>query len=130
MAMRAMATWERGRPARRGLRASSEEGGGQDARAPRDAAMQRKGMITCRYRSSLCLIAENATSGMTMNQMARLRRAYQSSGSSAGEHQRRMLAMYHHGAWYFTRDAKSGSTSVRWANLIALEKGVPQVSQS
>ena len=78
----------------------------------------------------MCLIAENAMSGMTMNQMARLRRAYQSSGSSAGEHQRTMFARYHHGAWYFTREAKSGSTIVRCANLIALEKGVPQVSQS
>ena len=97
---------------------------------PIAAAMQRNGIITCRYRSSLCLTAENAISGITMNQMARLRRAYQSSGSSAGEHQRTMFAMYHHGAWDFTRDAKSGSTSVRCANLIALEKGAPQVSQS
>src|ERR1700745_2242128 len=67
---------------------------------------------------------------MTMNQMARLRRAYQSSGSNAGEHHRTIFAKYHHGAWYFTREAKSGATSVRCANLMALAKGVPHVSQS
>src|SRR5713226_3593105 len=67
---------------------------------------------------------------MAMNQMARLRRANQSSGSNAGENHRTRFATYHHGAWYFTRDAKSGATSVRCANLMALAKGVPQVSQS
>jgi len=60
-----------------------------------------------------------------MNQIARLRRAYQSNGSSSGEHQRTRFAKYHHGAWYFTRDAKSGATSVRWANLMKLENGAP-----
>ena len=41
-----------------------------------------------------------------------------------------MFNRYQSGDWYFIRDAKSGSTSVRCANLMTLENGTPQVIQS
>ena len=56
--------------------------------------------------------------------------ANQSSGQSAGEHQRTMFSRYQTGDWYFTRDAKSGWITVSLANLIALANGAPHVIQS
>src|SRR5579884_2355902 len=84
---------------------------------PIAAAIARNGIIACKYRSSLCLTIDSATSGTTMKLHLACRRANHSSGKSVGAHQRTMFRKYQMGDWYFTREAKSGATSVRCANL-------------
>src|SRR4051812_47601047 len=98
--------------------------------APMPPAIARNGMSPSRYRASLWRIAESAMSGTMRNAHGARFRATHSSGSIVGAHQRAMFAMYHHGAWYFTRDAKSGATSVSRANRMTLANGAPQVIQS
>src|SRR5438067_1131943 len=86
--------------------------------------------MTSRYRNSLCRTIESATSGMNKKLHRTDLRAKYKSGSSVGAHQRWRFNKYQSGDWYFTRDAKSGSTSVSRANFATDENGLPQVIQS